>query len=397
MRDSLANQFIDAVRSVAGDAPVIGLHEPEFGVVEKRYIDEALDSGFVSSVGEFVNQFEKEILELTGAASAVVVSNGTSALHIALVLAGVQPGDEVLIPSLSFIATANAVVHAGARPYFVDSSMTTLGLDANALATVVGGLQKRAGQLFNPETGARVSAIVPMHTFGHPVDIEAIVKLANDHGLAVVEDAAESLGSWVGDRHTGTFGQLGTLSFNGNKTITTGGGGMILTTDPQLGTRAKHLTTTAKLPHAWEFEHDEVAWNYRMPNLNAALGVAQLTRLPGFLVEKRTLAARYAEAFESVDGMSFVTEPVGTTSNYWLCAVRLDDPDIDARDELLRASHENGLKVRPFWNLLSRQRMYAEDSSGDLSSANDLLASTICLPSSPRLARWALSLNGGRP
>ncbi len=388
MRDSRADEFVAAVRSVAGDEPFIGLHEPEIGEVEKRYVMESLDSGFVSSVGEFVTRFENEIATFTGAGSAVVVSNGTSALHVALVLAGVEPGDEVLVPALSFIATANAVVHAGAQPYFVDSNPTTLGLDVTALATAIDGLDHRNGGLFNPLTGARISAIVPMHTFGHPAEIEAIVELADSNGLVVVEDAAESLGSYVGDRHTGTFGRLGILSFNGNKTLTTGGGGMILTDDPELGRRAKHVTTTAKIPHGWEFEHDEVAWNYRMPNLNAALGVAQLSRLPAFLVEKRTLADRYAQAFEGFDGMTYLREPKGTTSNYWLNAVRLDVPDRALRDRLLGAANEAGLQVRPFWNLLSEQRMYAENPRGDLSVAHELLNSTICLPSSPKLARW---------
>jgi perosamine synthetase len=388
MRDSLAAEFVAAVRSVAGDEPVIGLHEPEIGDIEKQLVTESLESGFVSSLGEFVTRFESEVAEFTGSGSAVVVSNGTSALHIALVLAGVQPGDEVLVPALSFIATANAVVHAGAQPHFVDASATTLGLSAAALATVIDGFEKRDGALVNPSTGARVSAIVPMHTFGHPTEIEAIVELADRNGLVVVEDAAESLGSYVGDRHTGTFGRLGVLSFNGNKTLTTGGGGMILTDDLELGRRAKHLTTTAKVPHGWEFEHDEVAWNYRMPNLNAALGVAQLTRLPGFLVEKRILADRYAEAFADFDGMSFLGEPAGTTSNYWLNAVRLDIPDLELRDHLLTEANHAGLKVRPFWNLLSEQRMYLENPRGDLTIAHELLESTICLPSSPKLARW---------
>jgi perosamine synthetase len=388
MRDTLARDFVEAIRAVAGDDPVIGLHEPEIGDIEKRYVNEALDSGFVSSVGEFVTRFENEIATFTGSASAVVVSNGTSALHVALVLAGVRPGDEVLIPALSFVATANAVVHAGGRPHFVDSDPITLGLDVTALATVIAGFVRRNGELINPLTDARVSAIVPMHTFGHPADIEAIVELANENGLVVVEDAAESLGSYVGDRHTGTFGRLGTLSFNGNKTVTTGGGGLILTNDVELGREAKHITTTAKLTHPWEFEHDEVAWNYRMPNLNAALGVAQLTRLPGFLVEKRTLAARYAEAFDGVDGMTFLAEPAGTTSNYWLCAVRLDEADLGDRNRLLQFANDAGLKVRPFWNLLSKQRMYVENPRGDLPIAHELLSSTICLPSSPKLARW---------
>ena len=382
-----AQELIAAVRSVTGDEPVIGLHEPEIGEIEKKLINECLDSTFVSSVGPFVTRFEEELAAFTGARHAIVVSNGTSALHVALVLAGVRPGDEVLVPALSFIATANAVSHAGATPYFIDSDPVTMGMDVGALATAISGLERRDGQLVNPQTGARVSAVAPMHTLGHPVDIAAIMEIADANGLVVVEDAAESLGSYVGDKHTGTFGRLGVLSFNGNKTVTTGGGGMILTDDDELGTRAKHITTTAKLPHPWEFEHDEVAWNYRMPNLNAAMGVAQLTRLGGFLKEKRILAERYAAAFADVDGISFIPEPAGTTSNYWLNAVRLDTADLATRDRLLQALNDDGIKARPFWNLLSDQRMYRENPQGELSSARELLDSVICLPSSPKLAR----------
>lgn len=387
MRSTLAHEFIATVRAVVGDEPVIGLHEPEIGEVEQAFVAECLASTFVSSVGPFVTRFEQEIAAITGARHAIVVSNGTSALHVALTLAGVRPGDEVLIPALSFVATANAVVHAGARPFFVDANPVTLGLDKVALEVVISGFERRDGVLVNPRTGSRVSAIVPMHTFGHPLDIRAIVALADEHGLVVVEDAAESLGSYVGDRHTGTFGRLGVLSFNGNKIVTTGGGGMVLTDDDELGARAKHITSTAKLSHPWEFEHDEVAWNYRMPNINAALGMAQLTRFDGFLVEKRRLADRYSAAFADLDGISFLPEPEGTTSNYWLNAVRLDVADLALRDALLQASHDAGLKARPFWNLLSDQRMYRENERGDLSTARELLDSVICLPSSPRLAR----------
>jgi perosamine synthetase len=378
---------VAAVRSVVGDAPAVGLHIPHIGDVEHRIVGECLDSTFVSSVGPFVTRFEDEIAAFTGVARAVAVSNGTVALQVALVLAGVRPGDEVLVPALSFIATANAVSHAGAFPFFVDSDARTLGLDVGALRVVLDGLERRDDDLINPSTGRRVSAIVPMHTFGHPVDIVPMVALADEFGLPVVEDAAESLGSFVGDRHTGTFGRLGILSFNGNKIVTTGGGGMILTDDPELGTRAKHLTTTAKVPHAWAFEHDEIGWNFRLPNLNAALGVAQLTRLEGFLAAKRALAHRYRETFEGMPGVTFLPEPDGTTSNYWLCSIRVDGGRPE-RDLMLEALNADGIQARPFWGLLNKQAPYRSAPHGDLATAIALEASVISLPSSPALGGW---------
>ncbi|MGV8884423.1 MAG: LegC family aminotransferase [Microbacteriaceae bacterium] len=385
MASALAQTFVGAIREVVGDAPQVGLHVPDIGEVEKRYVNECLDSTFVSSVGPFVTRFEEEIAAFTGAAHAIAVSNGTSALHVALVLAGVQPGDEVIVPSLSFIATANAVSHASAVPVFIDSDPVTMGMSAAALEAVLGAARHEGDSMVNPATGRRIAAVVPMHTLGHPVDIAEIVALADRFGIPVVEDAAESLGSYVGDRHTGTFGRLGILSFNGNKIITTGGGGMIITDDAELARRAKHLTTTAKLPHAWAFDHDEVAWNYRMPNLNAALGVGQLTKLDHYLANKRELARRYAEVFDGVDGLTFKNEPAGTTSNYWLCAVELDDPSIELRDELLGAAAENGLQVRPFWNLLSDQSPYRDAARDGLASARRLLAGVLNIPSSPGL------------
>lgn len=381
-----SSTFVEAIRAVVGDAPTIGLHEPDIGEAERRFVDECLESTFVSSVGPFVNRFEEEIAAFTGAKHAVAVSNGTIALQVALVLAGVKPGDEVMVPALSFIATANAVVHAGASPYFVDSNPRTLGLDAAALERELSGMAQRDGQLVNPATGRRIAAIAPMHALGHPVEIDAIMALSSRYGVPVVEDAAESLGSYSGGRHTGTFGMLGVLSFNGNKIVTTGGGGMILTDDAELGRRARHLTTTAKLPHEWEFEHDEVGWNFRMPNINAAVGVGQLTKLEQYLAAKRRLADRYAEVFAGIEGITFLGEPEGTQSNYWLCAVQIDGADKALRDELLRATHADGLKCRPFWNLLSEQRMYRESPRGSLPVATALLDSVICLPSSPKLA-----------
>ena len=381
-------QVIDAVRSVIGDAPSIPLHVPDIGAAEKEFVDDCLESTFVSSVGPYVTRIEQEMAAYTGAKHAVAVSNGTVALQVALTLAGVEPGDEVLVPALSFIATANAVVHAGAIPHFVDSSASTLGLDVEAARAVLHTLERRGTGLFNATTGRRVSAIVPMHTLGHPTDIVALIALASDFGIPVVEDAAESLGSFVqvGERlqHTGTFGRLGIVSFNGNKIVTTGGGGMILTDDDELGRRAKHLTTTAKLPHAWEFEHDETAWNFRMPNINAALGVAQLTKLDSYLDRKRRLAQAYAQAFADIEGVTFLFEPSGTRSNYWLSAIAVDG-GLDARNAVLQAAVDSGLQARPFWNLLNEQRMYRHHPAADLTVAHELHASVVCLPSSPAL------------
>ncbi|MEY4618764.1 MAG: hypothetical protein RL101_950 [Actinomycetota bacterium] len=384
---SLAADFVGAIRSVVGHSgEPIGLHVPEIGELEHQYLRECLDSTFVSSVGAFIPKLETRMQEITGAKHAIAVSNGTVGLQVAMFLAGVKPGDEVVIPTLSFIATANAVSHCGAVPYFVDSEESTLGMSPAALRVALESFERRGFELINPVSGRRVSAIVPMHTLGHPVDIKAIVALGDEFGLPVVEDAAESLGSFVDGQHTGTFGLTGMISFNGNKIVTTGGGGVILTNDDELGRKAKHLTTTAKLAHRWEFEHDEVAWNYRMPNLNAALGMAQLDKYPRYLAQKKVLADKYALAFAGVSGMSFVAEPAGTSSNYWLCAVRLDSPSLQVRDELMEAAHEAGLLVRPMWNLLHKQRMYQDCGRGDVSVATDLHASLICIPSTPALA-----------
>ena len=380
--------FVARIRSVVGESSTpIGLHEPEIGDLEKQYLSDCIDSTFVSSVGAYIPQFEQKIQEITGAKYAIAASNGTSALHIALYVAGVMPGEEVIVPSLSFVATANAVSHAGAIPHFIDSELGTMGMSPEKLRERLEQMKREGGKVYNPETGARIAAISPMHTLGHPVRIKEILAIADEFGIPVVEDAAESLGSFVDGKHTGTFGLTGMISFNGNKIVTTGGGGVILTDDEAIGKRAKHITTTAKLPHKWEFEHDEVAWNYRMTNLTAAMGMAQLSKLDGFLEEKRVLALRYAEAFADFEGAKFVFEPEGTSSNYWLCAVQLDEPSLEQRDELLQACHDVGLLVRPMWNLLHTQRMYQSAPAADLATATALHASLICLPSTPRLAR----------
>jgi perosamine synthetase len=393
----LKNELVERIRSVVSGSPLgleprpINLHEPEIDDLEKKYVLECLDSTFVSSVGAFIPQLEERIQNITGAKHAIAVSNGTVGLQVALFLAGVEYGDEVIVPTVSFIATANAVSHAGAVPHFIDSEFGTMGMSPAALRVALAACTRENGVLINPESGRRIAAISPMHTLGHPLKIEEICAIAAEYGVPVVEDAAESLGSFVTNssgalQHTGTFGLTGMISFNGNKIVTTGGGGVILTNDDELGRRAKHLTTTAKLPHKWEFEHDEIAWNYRMPNLNAALGMAQLDKYPRFLEQKRQLALAYGEAFADVDGLKFVFEPEGTISNYWLCAVQLDEPSLERRDELMQACHDAGLLVRPMWNLLHKQRMYTGAPVGAVPVAEALHASLICLPSTPRLA-----------
>ncbi|MGH8866302.1 MAG: LegC family aminotransferase, partial [Burkholderiales bacterium] len=321
-----------------------------------------------------------------GAHHAVAVANGTVALHIALKLAGVESGDEVIVPALSFVATANAVIHCGAVPHFVDSALDTLGIDPQALAAhLEQRCERTAGGLRNRLTGRCIAAVVPMHTYGHPVDLAAILEVAGRFGLPIVEDAAESLGSTYQGQHTGTLGLLGILSFNGNKIITTGGGGAILTNDPELARRAKHLTTTAKRAHRWEFFHDEVAWNYRLPNLNAALGCAQLEQLADFIERKRELADRYRRAFDGTEGLTFMAEPLGSRSNYWLNVVRLNEPDVQERDALLAATNDAGYQCRPAWTLLNKLPMYSDCPAAPLPVAQSLEASLINLPSSSSL------------
>ena len=382
---SLATNIVAGIRSVTGAGPVV-LHEPQFSGNELRYLKECLDSTFVSSVGKFVDRFEAELAAITGAARAVAVVNGTAALHLSMVLVGVERDDEVLTPALSFAATANAVSHAGAIPHFVDSEERTLGVDPQALREYLDSIaDQRSGACFNRLTGRRIRALVPMHTFGHPSNIEGLLAVAHDYHLMVVEDAAESLGSTVGGRHTGTFGVLGTLSFNGNKTITTGAGGAILTNDPALGRRAKHLSTTAKVPHRWEFIHDEVGYNYRMPNLNAALGCAQLEQLPSFIQAKRHLYTQYAKAFADMPGVTLVQEQAGTRSNYWLQTILLHEAHADQRDAVLTATNDAGIMTRPAWRLMHRLPHFSGCPRMPLPVAESLERRLINIPSSAAL------------
>jgi len=386
---TLTQDIVGAIKSVVGDGPLT-LHEPRFNGNEWVYLKECLDSTFVSSVGKFVDRFEDDLANFTGAKRAVAVINGTAALHVALRLAGVETGDEVLLPALTFIATANAVAYCQATPHFVDSEERSLGMDALALREYLSTITEiRNGQCVNRSTGRVIRAIVPMHTFGHPVDINSLLAISHDFHLQLIEDAAESLGSTVGGQHTGTFGLIGTLSFNGNKTITTGGGGAILTNDAELGKRAKHITTTAKLPHRWNFVHDEVGFNYRWPNLNAALGCAQLEQLPGFLRDKRRLFEQYQAAFANVPGVHLVAEPSGCSSNYWLQTLLLDVAHADQRDAVLAASNDAGLMTRPIWALMNRLPMYANSPSAPLPVAKSLERRVINIPSSSGLGAVA--------
>lgn len=381
-----ASDFVQTLQAILGEERPAALHEPEFAGNEWTYVKECLDTGWVSSVGKFVDEFEFRLADYTGAKHAVAVVNGTAGLHVALLDAGVRPREEVLCPTLSFIATANAVSYCGAVPHFVDSSDATLGVDPEVLSDYLARIAEPvAGGYRNRLTGRRLAAIVPMHTFGHPVDMDTIVKLAMRYRLEVVEDASESLGSWIGERHTGTYGRTGVISFNGNKIITTGGGGAIITNDTERAKRLKHLTTTAKKPHRWAFFHDEVGFNYRMPNINAALGCAQIERLPSMLARKRALADRYRKSFSGRPAVRFVDEPAKCRSNFWLNAVHFSLVTAGERDALLEAADNAGLQCRPAWQLMHRLPMYAECPRAPLPVAEALERGLINLPSSPNL------------
>jgi perosamine synthetase len=383
---TLADQIVVAIRSVVGEGPVV-LHEPSFNGNEWLYLKECLDSTFVSSVGKFVDRFEMDLARFTGAKNAVAVVNGTAALHIALKLAGVKPSDEVLVPTLTFIATTNAVSYCNATPHFVDSEALTLGMDAAKLRDyLLNHTEQRSNQCVNRETGQVIRALVPMHTFGHPVDVDGLLAIARDFNIVLVEDAAESLGSYFHGKHTGTFGLLGTLSFNGNKTITTGGGGAILTNNSELARHAKHLTTTAKLRHAWEFRHDEIGYNYRLPNLNAALGCAQLEQLPAKLAAKRELFTRYKNVFAQLSGVKLMIEPAECQSNYWLQTLLLDAENACQRDAVLKATNDAGFMTRPAWILMHEQSPFKASPRMDLTMAESLTSRLLNIPSSSGLA-----------
>lgn len=374
------DSLIQFVREQYRTNDFIPLHAPTFSGHERDYVVDTIESTFVSSVGAFVDRFERDMAAYAGSPRAIATVNGTAALHAALLLAGVKPGDLVVTQPLTFVATCNAIAYCGAEPVFVDVDRHTLGLSPKALEE---WLDRYAhldvdGSCRLKEGGKVLRACLPMHTFGHPVELDHLVTVCERWGLVLVEDAAESLGSLYKGRHTGTFGRLGTLSFNGNKIITTGGGGMILA-DEELGVRAKHLTTTAKKPHPYEYVHDEVGYNYRLPNLNAALGCAQLEQLESFVSSKRALAARYAQLLEGSE-LQFFHEPEGCRSNYWLNAVICESHE--HRDALLKATNDRGVMTRPIWQLMNHLPLYANCLRGDLTNAEWLEARVVNLPSS---------------
>lgn len=365
----------------------IALHEPSFGGNEWAYVKECIDTGWVSSVGSYVEKFERDLAEYLGVKRVIATVNGTAALHISCLLAGVEPGDEVLTPALTFIATTNAVSYCGAVPHFVDSDLQTLGMDPRALSDYLSEVAEvHSGSCYNKKTGRRIRAAVPMHTFGHPIDIDAMLETCDKFNIVLIEDAAESLGSLYKGRHTGQWGRVSALSFNGNKIVTTGGGGAILTNDDKLADKAKHLTTTAKLPHRWEFNHDQIGYNYRMPNINAAMGCAQLERLSYFVEQKRELAQRYCKEFQMLSSVSIFQEPEFARSNYWLNAMLLAQEHRNSRDLLLETLHEKKLQVRPVWTLMYRLPMYSQCPRMECLVAEDLSDRLINLPSSACLA-----------
>ena len=394
--------LVRTIRSVLpSDLDKVMLHEPRFAGNEWNYVKECLDTGWVSSVGSYVDKFEAMLAEFTGAKRAVVIVNGTAALHLSLRLVGVESGDEVLVQAMTFIATANAVSYVGAIPHFVDCDERSMGLDPvkldaylREIAEVVdlSGSKKSGSAVSggrvcrNRKTGRFIKAAVPMHSFGHPVDLDPLVEVCSRWSIPLVEDAAESLGSFYKGRHTGVFGQVGTLSFNGNKVVTTGGGGAIITNDEALGKLAKHLSTTAKVPHRWAFNHDMVGYNYRLPNINSALGCAQLEQLPGFLAQKRNLAEKYQKAFAAVDGVRFFAEPSYGRSNYWLNVLLLDEAHATRRDDVLAATNDSGLMTRPAWTLMPKLPMFKDCPGMPIPVAESLERRLINIPSSPFLA-----------
>ena len=385
-KSSIPNQVVAAIKEVIGEEPA-QLHEPSFEGNEWSYLKECLDSTYVSSVGKFVDKFESDLAIYTGAKYAITVTNGTAALHIALLLAGVEPKDEVLIPALTFVATANAVAYCSATPHFVDSEEKTLGVDAPKLRNYLEqNTTQKNGNCVNKKSGNVIRALVPMHTFGHPSNLSELVALADEYNLVLIEDAAESLGSFYKGQHTGTFGLMGVLSFNGNKTITTGGGGAILTNNEAIARRAKHLTTTAKLPHKWEFIHDEIGFNYRMPNINAALGCAQLEQLSLKLASKKKLHDLYKDSFSKFEEIELFNEPADTSSNYWLQAILISKEFDYLRDEILSETNNSGYMTRPVWGLLNELSQFKNSPTMNLDGARDLAKRVINIPSSPNLA-----------
>jgi len=379
---NLANNILEAMKTVLPQGEgFLPLHEPVFLGNELAYTKKCIDTTFVSSVGKFVDQFEEMLADYTGAKHAIAVTNGTAALHMAAMLAGVKAGDEVIIPGLTFVATANAVAYTGAVPHIADSEEKTLGLDAVKLDSHLSEVAEiRNRKCFNKETGRRISALVPMHVFGIPLDVDGLLAVCEKFSIPMIEDAAEAIGSFYKGKHCGRFGKVASLSFNGNKTITTGGGA-ILTDDEEIGALCKHLTTTAKTSHKWEYFHDMVGYNYRMPNLNAALGCAQMEKLDDILNRKRRLAEKYVDAFKGIKGVRFLTEPEDCSSNYWLCTIILEKGFEESRDAILEATNGAAYMTRPLWTAMHRLPMYENCPRTDMSVAESLEKRVINIPS----------------
>ncbi|OQX78355.1 MAG: aminotransferase DegT [Bacteroidetes bacterium 4484_276] len=380
------SKVTEFIRGLYNTDDFIPLHAPVFIGNEKKYLNDCIDSTFVSSVGKYVDEFEEMVCKYTGAKTSVVCVNGTSALHLALEAVGVGPNTEVITQPLTFIATANAISYCGATPVFIDVDKDTLGLSPEKLlqwlkssATIKLNPTTNKPEAVNNSTNRVISACLPMHTFGHPCRIDEIVDICNSYHIPVVEDAAESLGSFYKGTHTGIFGKIGVLSFNGNKTITTGGGGMILTDDEELGKHLKHLTTQAKVPFTWEYVHDFVGYNYRMPNINAALGVAQIENIDLYIKNKRETAEKYSEFFNSI-GIAFIKEPAHAHSNYWLNSIVLKNRN--QRDEFLKYTNDQGVMTRPVWRLMNKLEMFKNCQTGDLSNAVWFEDRVVNIPSS---------------
>jgi perosamine synthetase len=382
----VAEEFRETTNFIKAKYPdknFIGLHEPVFIGNERKYVLDAIDSTFVSSVGAYVNRFEEMMTQITGAKYAIAIVNGTNALHMALLLAGVKREDEVLSQALTFIATANAISYIGAQPVFIDVDKDTLGMSPDALKVFLQqNAEKRGNGTYNKGTGKRIAACVPMHTFGFPCRIDEIAAICEEWNIYLVEDAAESLGSYYKDKHTGVFGKIGVFSFNGNKTVTCGGGGALITNDETIAKRAKHLTTQAKVPHKWEFVHDEIGYNYRMPNLNAALACAQLEQLDNFVENKRALATTYSVFFKEQD-IQFVQELPEARSNYWLNALLFKD--LEKRDAFLTYTNSNGVMTRPIWELMNRLKMFKHCQTDELTNSIWLADRIVNIPSGFRV------------
>ena len=375
---------IDFIKQQYPNKNFIPLHEPVFNGNEKKYLNDCIDSTFVSSVGKYVNTVEKEFAKKVGSKYAIATVNGTSALHISLLLANVKQNDEVITQPLTFIATVNAIKYCGANPVFLDVDKKTMGLSPKALEKfLTKNCKIKNKKCINTTTGARIKACVPMHTFGHPCKIDKIAKICKKWHIVMVEDAAESLGSFYKNKHTGTFGKIGIFSFNGNKIITSGGGGMIVTDDKKLAKKAKHLTTTAKIPHKWEYTHDDIGYNYRLPNINAALLLAQLEQLDAFIKSKQELTSKYNNFFKTQKDITFINQPKNAKSNYWLQSIVLKNKT--QRDKFLKITNKNGVMTRPIWTLLSNLEMFKQYQKDDLTNAKFFEKRVVNIPSSVKV------------